>query len=56
MFLIIPIGLMGWILGYIKEAAGNGSSIPGWVAHGLGDTVAFSSLAFLWKCVFGSWK
>lgn len=25
---------IGWILGYIKEKKGNGSIIPGWVAHG----------------------
>jgi membrane protease YdiL (CAAX protease family) len=38
--------LMGWIIGYIKEKYANGSVIPGWVAHGLGNTISYSIIAF----------
>lgn len=48
-FLVLPISLYGWLLGYIKERAGNGSIIPGWLAHGLGNFTAFVTLAFIWK-------
>lgn len=39
--------LMGWIIGYIKEKYANGSIIPGWVAHGLGNAISYSIIAFL---------
>ncbi len=39
--------LMGWIIGYIKEKYANGSIIPGWVAHGLGNTISYSIIAFI---------
>jgi membrane protease YdiL (CAAX protease family) len=39
--------LMGWIIGYIKEKYANGSIIPGWVAHGLGNSISYSIIAFL---------
>jgi membrane protease YdiL (CAAX protease family) len=38
---------MGWIIGYIKEKYANGSIIPGWVAHGLGNTISYSIIAFI---------
>lgn len=47
LFLLLSPSLSGWLLGYIKERAGNGSIIPGWLAHGLGNLMAFSYLAFL---------
>lgn len=48
-FLILAVGLNGWMLGYIKERAGNGSIIPGWIAHGLSNFTANVTVAFLWK-------
>jgi membrane protease YdiL (CAAX protease family) len=39
--------LAGWIIGYIKEQHANGSIIPGWVAHGLGNIVSYYILAFV---------
>jgi len=39
--------IMGWIIGYIKEKYANGSIIPGWVAHGLGNTISYSIIAFI---------
>jgi len=38
---------MGWIIGYIKEKYANGSIVPGWVAHGLGNTISYSIIAFI---------
>jgi len=40
-------GTAGFILGYIKEILGNGSIIPGWIAHGLANLVSFFILAFV---------
>jgi len=39
--------LMGWIIGFIKEKYANGSIIPGWVAHGLGNTISYFVIAFI---------
>ena len=44
---ILLTGAAGWILGWIKEKRGNGSVIPGWIAHGLGNTVGFFLGAFV---------
>lgn len=38
---------IGWIIGYIKEKYANGSVIPGWIAHGLGNTVSYLIISFL---------
>lgn len=37
----------GWTIGYIKEKFANGSIIPGWAAHGLGNTLSYSIIAFV---------
>jgi len=37
----------GWTIGYIKEKYAYGSIIPGWVAHGLGNTISYFILAFI---------
>jgi len=39
-------GAAGWIIGWIKERRGNGSIIPGWIAHAVGNTIAYSVVAF----------
>lgn len=46
-FVFLFSGLAGYILGYIKEKVGNGSIIPGWIAHGLANTVSFYLVAFV---------
>jgi len=40
-------GAGGWVLGWIKEKKGNGSLIPGWMAHGFGNTVGYAVTAFI---------
>jgi uncharacterized protein len=39
--------LAGWFIGLIKERYGRGSIIPGWIAHGLGNTISYSVIAFI---------
>jgi membrane protease YdiL (CAAX protease family) len=39
--------LAGWSIGFIKEKYANGSIFPGWLAHGLGNTVSYSIIAFI---------
>jgi membrane protease YdiL (CAAX protease family) len=48
-FLIFAFALSsiaGYTIGYIKEKIGNGSIVPGWIAHGLGNMLSFSILTF----------
>ena len=44
---MILSGAAGYIVGWIKEKRGNGSLVPGWIAHGLGNTVGYSLIAFV---------
>ena len=37
----------GWVIGLIKEKYGNGSIIPGWIAHGLGNTISYFTIVFI---------
>ncbi|MBA3283548.1 MAG: CPBP family intramembrane metalloprotease [Nitrosopumilus sp.] len=37
----------GWMIGYIKEKYANGSIIPGWIAHGIGNTISYLVIAFV---------
>lgn len=37
----------GAVIGYINERFGKGSILPGWIAHGLGNTAAFCLIDFL---------
>ncbi len=37
----------GWMIGYIKEKYANGSIIPGWIAHGIGNTISYLVIAFI---------
>jgi uncharacterized protein len=39
--------LAGWAIGYIKEQYANDSIIPGWIAHGLGNLITYTTIAFL---------
>jgi membrane protease YdiL (CAAX protease family) len=37
---------MGWVMAYINERIGNGSIVPSWLAHGLGNVGGYALLAF----------
>ena len=39
--------IAGWVVGFIKEELGNGSIVPGWVAHGLGNMISYFLIAFV---------
>ncbi len=39
--------LAGWTIGYVKEKYASGSIIPGWIAHGLGNVISYSVVAFV---------
>lgn len=36
---LVP-GTAGWVMGFANEKGGNGSIWPGWLIHGLGNTVS----------------
>lgn len=46
-FIFIFSSAAGYIICYIKEKYAEGSIIPGWVAHGLGNTVSYFIIAFV---------
>ena len=41
--------IAGWTIGMIKEKYANGSIIPGWIGHGIGNVFAYSIIAFVLK-------
>lgn len=45
--LVFLSGTAGYVIGWIKEKQGNGSLIPGWLAHGLGNTLGYFVIAFV---------
>lgn len=46
-FIFFLSGAAGYLVGYIKEKIGNGSIIPGWIAHGLGNTISYYLIGFV---------
>lgn len=38
--------LAGWSIGHIKERYAMGSIVPGWLAHGFGNTIVYAVIAF----------
>jgi len=46
-FIFVFSSCGGWTIGYIKEKFANGSIIPGWIAHGLGNALSYFIIAFL---------
>jgi uncharacterized protein len=46
-FIFILSTIAGWTIGYIKEKYANGSIIPGWIAHGLGNVLSYTIIAFV---------
>lgn len=47
LFIFVFSTFAGWSIGFIKEKYGNGSIIPGWIAHGLGNTISYFIIAFV---------
>jgi membrane protease YdiL (CAAX protease family) len=43
---IVP-GVAGYIIGYINEKEGNGSILPGWIAHGTANVISYYLLSFV---------
>ena len=41
--------IAGWIIGMVKEKYANGSIIPGWIGHGIGNVLAYFIIAFILK-------
>ena len=37
----------GWAVGYIKEKYAGGSIVPGWLAHGLGNSISYYVIAYV---------
>jgi uncharacterized protein len=46
-FIFLLSGTAGYLTGYLKEKVGNGSILPGWLAHGLGNTLSYFIIAFV---------
>jgi len=46
-FIFVFSSFAGWSIGYIKEKFANGSIVPGWFAHGLGNTLSYFIIAFI---------
>ncbi len=49
-FLVLIFGFTfsaGWVIGLINEKYGNGSIMPGWIAHGLGNSLAYLFIVFV---------
>jgi uncharacterized protein len=46
-FIFIFSSFAGWTIGFIKEKYAKGSIIPGWVAHGLGNSLSYFIIAFI---------
>lgn len=47
LFIFLFSSFAGWTIAYIKEKYANGSIIPGWIAHGLGNTLSYSIIVFI---------
>ena len=47
LFIFLFSGIGAYISCYLNEKMANGSIIPGWISHGLGNTLAYSIVAFL---------
>ena len=47
LFIFFFSGTVGYIIEYINEKHGEGSIIPGWISHALGNTISYFVIAFL---------
>ncbi len=46
-FTFLLSGVAAYAIGIINEKVGNGSILPGWIAHGLGNMVSYFLIAFV---------
>lgn len=46
-FIFLLSGIEGYTTGYIKETIGNGSIIPSWIAHRLGNMISYVIIGFV---------
>jgi uncharacterized protein len=46
-FIFLFSGTAGYVIEYINERYGEGSIIPGWISHALGNTISYAVIAFL---------
>lgn len=46
-FIFVMSTMGAWFIGLVKVKYANGSIIPGWIAHGLGNTLSYSIVAFI---------
>jgi hypothetical protein len=46
-FILFFSGISGYVIGFINVKKGNGSIIPGWIAHGFGNSISYFTVAFL---------
>lgn len=46
-FIFIFSTIAGWTIGFIKEKYANGSIVPGWIAHGIGNALSYTLIAFV---------
>lgn len=47
LFIFALSTIAGWVIGLIKEKYADGSIIPGWIAHALGNTISYTIIVFL---------
>lgn len=48
LMLTVPPTLMGALVFYLNVRRGNGSIVPGWLAHGLANAIAYGVVVFVW--------
>lgn len=46
-FIFALSGLGAWLAVFINDKIGNGSIIPGWIAHALGNSISYFVIAFM---------
>jgi uncharacterized protein len=46
-FLFLMTGAGAYLIGYVNEKRANGSIVPGWIAHGLGNLLSYSIIGFV---------
>jgi membrane protease YdiL (CAAX protease family) len=46
LFIFVLSTTAGWGIGFIKVKYANGSIVPGWIAHAIGNTVSYSIIVF----------
>ena len=46
-FIFVFSTAAGYMIGWVKVKMGEGSIVPGWIAHGLGNTISYSVIGFL---------